>query len=62
MVSVCHVFLQEHVIQRSCDFMGRSQSKQVTILPSLVVIGTLVVEMFLVLSCDRGRKCDQRVM
>ena len=48
MILVCHVILQDHVIERSCDFMDRSPSRKVTILPSLVAIGTLVVEMLLV--------------
>ena len=48
MILVCHVILQDHVIKRSCDFMDRSPSRKVTILPSLVAIGTLVVEMLLV--------------
>ena len=44
MVSVCHVILQEHLIKGSCDSMGRSLSRKVTILPSLVAISTAVVE------------------
>ena len=40
-----YVILQDQVIKGSCDFMGRSPSKKVTILPSLVAIGTLLVEM-----------------
>ena len=39
MILVCHV------IEGTCDVMGRSPSIQVTILPSLVSIGTLVEEM-----------------
>ena len=42
---VCHVILRDHTIKASCNFMGGSPSSQGTIWPSLVVIGTLVVEM-----------------
>ena len=48
MVLVCHMNLQDHKIKASCDFMIRSPSRLVTILPSLTVTGTVVVEMFLV--------------
>ena len=41
-VSFCHMILQDHVIKGSCDFMGSIPSKQVKILPILVVIGTVV--------------------
>ena len=44
MILVCKVILQDHVIKRLCDFMGRSSLMQVTILPSLVTIVALVVE------------------
>ena len=44
MVSVCHVILQDHLIKGSYDSMGRSLSRKVTILPSLVAISTAVVE------------------
>ena len=44
MVLICHVTSQNHVIKRSCDFMCRSLSRQVTILQVLVAIGTVVVE------------------
>ena len=43
-VLVCHVILQDHMINGSCDFMSRSPSREVTILPSLGAIGTLIVE------------------
>ena len=36
MVLVCHVIFQDHVMKASCDFMGRSLSRQVTILQSKV--------------------------
>ena len=48
MVLVCLVIQQDHVIKWSFYFVGRSLSRKVIILPSLVDIGTLVVEMFLV--------------
>ena len=44
MILVCHEILQDQVIKRSCNFMGRNPSRYVTILPSLVVIDTVVVE------------------
>ena len=40
----CQVTLQDQVIKGSCDFIGTSQSRQVIIWPSLVAIGTLVLE------------------
>ena len=43
MVLVSHVILQDHVINRSCDFMGKSPLRQVT-LSRLVVMGPVVVE------------------
>ena len=45
MVLVCHVISQDQTIKRLCDFIGRSSSKQVTILQSLVAKATLVVEL-----------------
>ena len=47
MILFCQVIFQDHVIKVLCDFMGRTPSQLVTILPSLVDISTLVVEMFL---------------
>ena len=44
MIFACHVTLQEHVVKAHIDFMVRSLSKYVSILPSLVAIGTLIVE------------------
>ena len=44
MVLVCHMILQGHVVREPCDFIGTSSLRQVTILPSLVTIGTLIVE------------------
>ena len=44
MVFVCHMILQDQVIKASNDFMVRSPSKYLTILPCLVAIGTVVAE------------------
>ena len=44
MVFVCHVNLQDHVKKALNGFMVSSPSMYVTILPSLVAIGTVVVE------------------
>ena len=43
MILVCYVISQDHVSTRSSN-MDRSPSKLVTILPSLVAIGTVAVE------------------
>ena len=43
MVSVRHVTLQDHLIKALNDFMIRSPSMYVTIVPNLVVIGSVVV-------------------
>ena len=52
-VLVCHVVSQDHVIKGSCDFIGRSPSRyHVTTLPSLMAIGTLIVEIVFSLSRD----------
>ena len=40
----CHVILQDHMIERSCDFMGGSLSRQINVLSNLEAIGTVVVE------------------
>ena len=42
---VCHVIKQVHVIKGSGNYNDRSLSRQATILQSLVIIGTVVVEM-----------------
>ena len=44
MILVCHVIFQNHVIKRSCDFIGRSLSRQVIIVPSLMATETVVVK------------------
>ena len=45
MVLFYHLISKDHMIKRSCDFMGKTSSRQVTILQSLVAIATLVVEL-----------------
>ena len=45
MVLVYHVILQDHVIKASCDCMGGSHSRHITILPCLVFKNIVVVEM-----------------
>ena len=44
MILVYYVISQEHMIKGSCDFIDRSPSRQVTILPSFAAIDTVVVE------------------
>ena len=44
MVFVCHVNLKDHVTKALNDFMVRRPLRYVTILPSLVAIGTVIVE------------------
>ena len=44
MVLVCHLILLAQETKGSSKPMSRSRSRQVTILPSLVAIGTLVEE------------------
>ena len=46
MILVNPVILQDHVIKGSCDFLGRGLSREITILPSLVAIGTMVAEIY----------------
>ena len=43
-VLLCHITSQDQVLKSSCDFTGRRLSRQETILPSLVAIGTVVME------------------
>ena len=40
MFVICHVILQDHMTQESCDYMGRGPLRKVTTLPSLVAIDT----------------------
>ena len=42
MVLVCHMISQDRVNKESCDFIGRSPSRKVIILPGLVSMGTMV--------------------
>ena len=44
MVFVCLVTLQDHVIKVLNDFMYKSPLRYISILPSLVVIGTVAEE------------------
>ena len=44
MVLVYHVILEDHVIIGSFDFMVCSPERYVTSLPSLVIIGNVIVE------------------
>ena len=46
MVFVCHVISNDHVIRGSSNFMGRSLSRKVFVFPSLVTIGTVIVEIY----------------
>ena len=43
-VFVCHVTLQDDVIKALNDFMVRSPSRYVTILPNLVAISTAILD------------------
>ena len=45
-ILVFYLILQYHFIKAPCDFVVRSPSRQVTILLSLVAIGTVVVELY----------------
>ena len=44
---ICHVTSKNHVIGRSSNFMSGTSSWYVTTLPSLVVIGVVIVKVFL---------------
>ena len=44
MLLVCHVIKQDHVIRGSGGYYGKNPSKYVGTLPTLVFIGTVVVE------------------
>ena len=54
MVSVCHVTLQGHLIKPLNDFMVRSPSTYVTIVPSLLAISSVVVNILYSLSRDQS--------
>ena len=45
MVLVCHVILQDHVIKGCSNIMSVNPSWKIISLPSLVAIGSVVVEM-----------------
>ena len=45
-IAVYHVNLQDHVIKALYDFILRSLSRYITILPGLVAIGTMVLEIW----------------
>ena len=45
---ICHVTQNDHVIEKSSDFMSGSASFCVTPLSNMVVTGIVVVEMFLI--------------
>ena len=59
---VCYVIPQNHMINVSCDLMSESPSWQVSIMPTLLVIGIAVekIQCF-TLSCDLTRPHDQRL-
>ena len=42
MVLVCNVISADHMINGSCDFVGRSQPRSVTILQILVTMATVM--------------------
>ena len=44
MILLCHLISRDNVIKGSCEFIGRSSSRKVTFLPSLVAIGTVGME------------------
>ena len=44
MILVCHAISLGQVIKLPCDFISRSLSKQISMLPSLVAIGSVVVK------------------
>ena len=52
MILVCHVILLDHVINGSCDFIGKNPSTYVIILLGLVAINTLIAEIKVALVCQ----------
>ena len=63
MAFVCHVPLQDQVSKVFYDFLFKSPSREVTVLPSLMTIGTVLLDAIdFRLSRDLTRQCDQRVM
>ena len=61
MVLVCHIISQDRMTKVSSNIIGKSPSRIVTILPSLVVISTVVHNDFN-LSPDLSRPPDQRLI
>ena len=51
MILVCRFISQDHVIKRPCDFMGRSPSRQITILKNFSVYRHLGVGNIMVFNC-----------
>ena len=45
---ICHMTSTNRLVKGSCNFMIRNSSLYVTTLPSLVTIGFVIVEMYLV--------------
>ena len=48
MFLICHMTSPDHLIERACEFMGGNSLCYVTTLISLVTIGIVMVEMFLI--------------
>ena len=46
MFLICQGVSKNHMSQKPCDFIGRSLLREVTRLPSKVVIDTMVVEIY----------------
>ena len=47
MYLICHVTSHDHLIERTCELLGRNSLCYVTKLISLVTISIMMVEMFL---------------
>ena len=62
MILVCHLIFEDHVIEVLGDFIGKSPSRQVTILSSLVALVTLVGRYVFSFSRGSRRPRDQRVV
>ena len=44
MFLICHVILQDHMAQEPCDVIDKNPEREVTILPNLVAMDTVVVQ------------------
>ena len=55
---ICHMTSQDHVIERSCEVTDGSTPLYVTILPSLMAIGIVVVEICFSFFKLSQRPCD----